>query len=84
MKCKGAECRLKPESSGVSEKRDQSAINVAGHDRLDSTQELSTNKDCRHHQLWLDSSGAGQTEEEGVDVGAWSIAVELHYGGADA
>lgn len=69
-----------PECAGILEKRNKSAINMAGHESFNSTQELSADKHRRNRLLL---AVAGDLVEEGVDFGAGGVAVELDNGGAD-
>nr|GMD08144.1 hypothetical protein DM860_007927 [Ipomoea batatas] len=73
--------RSEPESSGVFKERDESAVDMTSHDGLDPAQEFAAHEDGR------DGLAAGgrprELEEEGVDLAAVGVAVELHDGGAD-
>ncbi|CAH9076436.1 unnamed protein product [Cuscuta epithymum] len=72
--------RSEPQSPGFLEQRDECAVDVASHDRLDPAQELPADE---HRRDGLLLAGAGELEEEGVDFAPVGVAVELHDGGAD-
>ncbi|RAL50253.1 hypothetical protein DM860_007927 [Cuscuta australis] len=75
----GGDDLSEPESSGVFKERDEGAVDVAGHNRLDPAQELPADEDRRDGLLL---AGVGEAEEEGVDFPAVGVPVELHDRGA--
>lgn len=74
---------LKPESASILEKTDQGAIDVGGHEGLDAAEELAADEDGGDGGRSM-VVGGGEGEEEGVDVGAGVVLVDLDDGGADA
>nr|GMD04278.1 hypothetical protein DM860_007927 [Ipomoea batatas] len=73
--------RSEPESSGVFKERDESAVDMTSHDGLDPAQEFAAHEDGRDGLAA--GGGPRELEEEGVDLAAVGVAVELHDGGAD-
>nr|GLL30161.1 hypothetical protein DM860_007927 [Ipomoea trifida] len=73
--------RSEPESSGVFKERDEGAVDMTSHDGLDPAQEFSAHEDGGDGLAA--GGGPRELEEEGVDLAAVGVAVELHDGGAD-
>ncbi|GER28086.1 glycosyl hydrolase family protein with chitinaseinsertion domain [Striga asiatica] len=74
---KGKE-KSNPKSPGIFEERDECAVDVASHDRLDSSHILPADKNRRNHLL--PPAAAGEAEEEGVDLCSGGVAVKLDDG----
>lgn len=69
----------KPECPSFFEERNQGAVNVAGHEGLHPTEKLAADEDGGDGLV-----GPGKLVEDGSDVGAICLLVELHHGRANA